>query len=328
MTFVSEIKWLLLIHQIPPKPAYFRAKILRRLQQIGAVPIKQSVYVLPQSDQTYEDMLWIFKEIISSGGEATISETSFLEGLSDEQIRAMFQAARNADYQRIAKEVRDLTESLNPKDGDRGLPAKQLHKLKKQFHHIVSIDFFTSPAAETARTVIANAESLLNKPPPGSRTGSSQNFKGRTWITRKGIYVDRISSAWLIHRFIDPNARFKFVSGKSYPPKPDEIRFDMSEAEFTHENDRCTFEVLREQCCPENPALVPIAEIIHDIDFKDEKFSRPETPGVKAMLTGVAAIRSDDDARLEHGSIILDGLYEYFLIQNSPENTKGVLRKE
>jgi hypothetical protein len=328
MTSVSEIKWLLLIHQIPPKPDYFRAKILKRLQQIGAVPIKQSVYVLPQSDQAYEDMLWIFKEITSGGGEATISETSFLEGLSDEQIRAMFQAARDADYQRIVRDARDLTESLNPKDGDRGSSAKQLHKLKKQFQHIVSIDFFTSPASETARVAIADVESFLNKPRSDSRTVSSQSFKGRTWVTRKGIYVDRISSAWLIRRFIDPDARFKFVAGKSYPPKPDELRFDMAEAEFTHENDRCTFEVLIARCCPDHPALVPIAEIIHDIDFKDEKFSRPETPGVKAMLSGIAAIRPDDDTRLENGSIILDSLYEYFVTQNSSEKTKGVLRQE
>jgi hypothetical protein len=313
MTTVYEIKWLLLIHQIPPKPDYFRAKILKRLQQIGALPIKQSVYVLPQSDQTYEDMLWIFKEIITGGGEATISEASFLEGLSDDQIKSMFQTARDADYQRITKEAHDLTTDPMKQDSDCKLSLKKLHKLKKQFQFIVSIDFFKSSASETAKAAIADVESFINGPRLESQTLSSQHFKGRTWVTRKGIYVDRISSAWLIRRFIDPGAQFKFVSGKSYTPKPDELCFDMAEAEFTHENDRCTFEVLRDRCCPGNPALIPIAEIIHDIDFKDEKFLRPEASGVRAMLSGIAAIRSDDDTRLEQGSVILDSLYEYFL---------------
>jgi len=312
MTSVSEIKWLLLIHQIPPKPDYFRVKIWRRLQQVGALPIKQSVYALPKNEQTYEDMLWIFREIISGGGEASMSEASFLEGLSDEQIKTMFQTARDADYQHIGEEVRALTKSLRKKDFDRESLTKQLHKLKKQFQQIVSIDFFKAAGCETARALIVEAEFLLKGSDSKSQSRSSRKIKGRTWVSRKGIYADRMASAWLIRRFIDSDAQFKFVSGKSYLPKADELRFDMAEAEFTHENDRCTFEVLREQFCPEHPPLVSIAEIIHDIDLKDGKFSRPETAGVAAMFLGVATLRADDETRLEHGIIILDSLYEYF----------------
>ena len=309
MTSVSENKWLLLIHQIPPKPDYFRVKIWRRLQQIGALPIKQSVYILPKNEQTYEDMLWIFREIISGGGEASLSEASFLEGLSDEQIIAMFNAARDAEYQRIADEVRVLTAQQSD---DRERFAKQLRKLKKQFQDSVSMDFFKAPGCASAQMLIAEAESLLKKAVrPECRVSSVQKIRGRTWVTRKGIYADRMASAWLIRRFIDSEARFRFVSAKSYIPEADELRFDMAQAEFTHEEDRCTFEVLKERFCPDNPALIPIAEIIHDIDLKDEKFSRSETAGITAMFSGIAT-RSDDEKRLEHGMLIMDNLYEYF----------------
>ncbi len=307
-----KIKWLLLIHQIPSKPDYFRVKILRRLQQIGALPIKSSVYVLPHNEQTEEDMLWIFKEIIGSRGEASLSEALFIEGLSDEQLTGMFQTARNADYQHIVKKTRDLTESFNRKECERKSLAGQFHKLKKQFQHIVSIDFFNAPASESAKAAVSEAEAFLKERPCESRFLPDQNINARIWVTRKGIYIDRIASVWLIRRFIDPNARFKFVSAKSYLPKENELRFDMADAEFTHENDLCTFEVLRERFCSEQPALIPIAEIIHDMDLKDEKFQRTETPGITAMFSGIVMLRTDDESRIEQGSVILDSLYEYF----------------
>src|SRR6267378_8706615 len=103
-----EMRWLLLIHQIPPKPDYFRVKIWRRLQRIGAVAIKNSVYVLPKSDQTLEDFQWIVREIVEGGGDASLCEAGFVEGLSDGQIEALFRAARDADYAAIADEARGI----------------------------------------------------------------------------------------------------------------------------------------------------------------------------------------------------------------------------
>ncbi len=102
-------------------------------------------------------------------------------------------------------------------------------------------------------------------------------LQGSVWVTRQGVHVDRIASAWLIRRFIDPEARFKFVPAKGYVPEPGELRFDMFEAEFTHEGDRCTFEVLLARAGLADPALAAIGEIVHDIDLKDAKFGREET---------------------------------------------------
>src|SRR5260370_22283041 len=140
----QEPRWLLLIHQIPPKPAYFRAKVGRRLQRIGAVAIKNSVYVAPLSEQSYEDLQWIAREIASEGGEATLCKATFVEGLRDDQIEALFHAARDAEYAQVADEAREITGGLPPRlarDDERreGLAA-DLARLRKRVTEIVAID--------------------------------------------------------------------------------------------------------------------------------------------------------------------------------------------
>lgn len=318
----TETRWLLLIHQIPPKPNYFRVKIWRRLQQVGAVAIKQSVYVLPKSEQTYEDLTWILKEITEGGGEALLSEAFFLEGLSNEQVEAMFQTARDADYKQIVEEAQSMAEAISQENiGSSKIISKiktQFSHLKRRFEYVVAIDFFGASGRGAAEGVIADIESRLrgirHETPVSIK--SVQKVRGRKWVTRKGIYVDRIACVWLIKRFIDQNARFKFVSSNKYRPKKDELRFDMFEAEFTHEGDQCTFEVMVQRFRLDDPAFAPIAEIIHDIDLKDEKFGRQEAPGLNLLFSGIAMAHEKDEERLERGSVILDQLYEYFRRQS------------
>ena len=134
----------------------------------------------------------------------------------------------------------------------------------------------------------------------------------RVWVTRQGVYVDRIASAWLIRRFIDPDARFRFVRAKGHVPQDGELRFDMFEAEFTHEGDRCTFEVLLARLDLNDKALTAIAEIVHDIDLKDAKFGREETGGIAHLITGLCQSSKDDAQRLARGAAVFDDLYEYF----------------
>ena len=138
------------------------------------------------------------------------------------------------------------------------------------------------------------------------------DLRGRTWVTRKGVHVDRIASAWLIRRFIDPEARFRFVPAKGYVPDTGELRFDMFEAEFTHEGDRCTFEVLLGRTGLSDPALSAIGEIVHDIDLKDEKFGREEAAGIRTLVAGICAPDREDDERIARGSAVFDDLYESF----------------
>lgn len=133
--------------------------------------------------------------------------------------------------------------------------------------------------------------------------------RGRVWVTRRDVHVDRIASAWLIRRWVDPDARFRFVEADGYRPARGEVRFDMFEAEYTHVGDACTFEVLASAFAPGDPALAVVAEIVHDIDCKEAKFGRPETAGVSRLIGGIAVRTSSDKARLERGFALFDDLY-------------------
>ena len=235
-SFVSSTQWLLLIHQIPPKPDYFRVKVSRRLKKIGARLLKNSVYVLPRSDEALEDFQWLAREIVADGGEATVCEASFIEGITDQELTAMFH----------------------------------------------------SPSA------------------PG---GTPNDYHGRTWVTRQGVKVDRMASAWLIKRFIDESARFKFVPARGYQASATDLRFDMYEGEFTHEGDACTFETLLARFSLDDPALRQIAEIVHDVDCKDEKFGRTEAAGFALVIEGIARTYKGDVERLERATPIFEDLF-------------------
>ena len=312
----SDAPWLVLIHQIPPKPAYFRVKVWRRLQALGAVAIKNSVYVLPRSDQTREDFEWVLREIVRDGGEASLCEASFVDGLRDDQIEPLFNAARDADYGQIAEEARRvgaLPHGPEIPEDQRAQGEADVARLSRRLADVIAIDFFGAPGREAAEGLLAGLETRMRSRGEGVASRQRvEDLRGRTWVTRKGIHVDRIASAWLIRRVVDPDARFKFVPAKGYRPERGELRFDMFEAEFTHEGDCCTFEVLVSRLGLDDRALVPIAEIVHDIDLKDSKFDRPETAGIDRLIAGMAMGHRDDESRLERGSAVFDDLYEYF----------------
>ena len=317
----NDGRWLLLIHQLPPKPDYFRVKVWRRLQRLGAVAIKNSVYVLPKNEQTQEDFQWMLREIVEGGGEASLCEARFVEGLSDDQVEALFQATRGAEYDQIAEEARRLSEIPLPvnqvKETRRTQLEIDLARLQRRLAEVVAIDFFGAPGREAAEGLVSGVAGRVRDKRLGKQTMTAtvsrrEDFQGKLWVTRKGIHVDRMASAWFIRRFVDSGARFKFVPPKGYKPLPDELRFDMFEAEFTHEGDRCTLEVLIQRTGINDPAVRPIAEIVHDIDLKDSKFGRQETPGIERLIAGIAMAHKDDETRLARGTAVFDDLYEYF----------------
>lgn len=335
--------WLLLIHSIPPKPDYFRVKIGRRLQRLGAAAIKNSVYALPNTDATYEDFQWLLREIIAGGGEASLCEASFMDGILDEGVRAMFDEARNADYRGVAAEARlvievmtQVLESAEQSADRRRHVAAELVKLHRRLKEIQAIDFFDAPERVPTQSVLSEVEAMLRPKKTVPRSGAGEQadgqtageaiglgsaFRGRTWVTRRGVHVDRIASAWLIRRFIDPDARFKFVAPKGYVAHAGELRFDMFEAEYTHEGSDCTFEILLKRFHLGDPALVAVAEIVHDIDYKESRFGREETAGVASLIHGIALPHTDDVARLESGSAVFDGLYHHFHALSRAERT-------
>lgn len=305
--------WLLLIHQIPPRPAYLRVKVGRRLQALGAAAIKNSVYALPRAEQAMEDFQWVRREIVSGGGEATVCEALFVEGHTDADVVALFTRARDADYAALAGEARVLARAAQRRRGaDEARPS--LFRLRKRLAEVIAIDFFGAPGREAVERLLAGIEARLRNPPaaaPGKAL-SAAGYRGRVWVTRRGVQVDRIASAWLIRRFIDPKGRFKFVAAGDYRPRPKEARFDMFQAEFTHDGDLCTFEVLLRRFGIDDPALRAVGEIVHDIDLKDAKFGRPEAAGLARLLAGIALRNAGDPARLAQGGAAFDALYESF----------------
>jgi hypothetical protein len=310
-------RWLLLIHQLPAKPAYLRVKVWRRLQALGAVPVKNAVHILPATAEAQEDFAWLRREIVDGSGEAMVCEARFVDGLSDREIRELFRQARDADYHALADEARALAAGLEAQTSSehRAEAQRQLARLKTHLGQVVAIDFFGASGREAVAGLLgglerelAGAEEALPPPPP-----ACGRLEDRIWVTRQGVQVDRIASAWLIRRFIDPKARFEFVPPKGYAPQPRELRFDMFEAEFTHQGDRCTFEVLLgDVLADDDPALQVIAEIVHDIDLKDGKFGHSETEGIRTMIAALCAACDDDAERLRRGAALLDDLYGYF----------------
>lgn len=316
----TEAKWLVLFHQIPPAPAYLRVKIGRRLARVGAIALKNSVYVLPRSEGALEDLHWVVQEILDGGGDVTLCEARFVEGLSDVEIEHRFQEVRGEDYAAITKEARGLAKGrrkvVRVGDAARSKLEADVARLERRVEEVAAIDFFHAPGREAAVSLVRSLrDRLVNAQKaagPSKETDSTERYVDKVWVTRTGIHVDRIASAWLIRRFIDPNASFKFVAAKGYEPEKDEIRFDMFDAEFTHEGDRCTFEVLVERLSIREAGVRALAEIVHDIDLKDSKFEHPETPGVAAVVAGLCALHREDELRLQSGSAVFDQLLRFF----------------
>ena len=324
----STAKWLLLIHQIPARPSYLRVKVRRNLQRLGAVPIKNSVYVLPNDQGLRPALKNLVKEIEAEKGDAFFCEANLLGGLIDQGVIHTFNDARDAEFSSIKSTAKETSSAFQKKSKLEPSALARLEekiaKLRRQFSQIVAIDFFSAPAREACESALNELEHRLHSSTTGTtviakKLVSPKDLKNRIWVTRQGIHADRMACAWLIRRFIDPEAKFKFVDYKNYKHKPKELRFDMVDAEFTHVGDSCTFEVLVDRMNLNDSALHKIAEIIHDIDIKDKKYQRGETSGIEHLIKGLVLTQAKDDGRLERSSQMFNDLYEYFKLNGTGE---------
>jgi hypothetical protein len=323
-------QWLLLIHQLPAHPAYQRVKLHRRLQAVGAVTVKKTVHALPRSDDALEDFLWTAKEIEAGGGEAIVCEAQLVHGVTDAQLRQQFDSARDAEYGALARDVRAALPGPRAKgrapDAAESVTRAGIARLCRRLAEIVALDFFGANGRAAAESALAELEAHMMRsekreskvPAPAAR--ALKDLRGKTWVTRRNVHVDRIACAWFIRRFIDAAARFKFVEPAGYTAARNELRFDMAEAEFTHRGDRCSFEVLLAESGLREPALQVIAEIVHDLDLKDGKFGRAETEGVRQLLSGITLSSESDKSRLERGATLFEDLYRS--LQRSPSRRR------
>ena len=314
-------RWLLLIHHLPPEPAYLRVKVRRQLERIGAIPVKRSVYAIPASEDALEDLRWLLQEIVRAGGEGSLAEATFVDGATHALLVERSREARSSAYLELVQAAAELDMALVEADaGSVGgavgaAVGSKARRLRSRLENLKQVDFFHAEGRQAADRAVADVVEAAQRgrgSEAPARTERASIGGGRTWVTRRGAKVDRISSAWLIKRFIDPRARFVFVDPDSFAHEPGMLRFDMFEGEFTHEGDGCTFETLLSRFGLEDPALRALAEIVHDIDCKDEKFQRPETPGVASVVDGIVRSHPDDWTRLARGSVLLDSLLEHF----------------
>ena len=339
----SAYEWMLLIHQLPPKPTNLRVGTWRKLQKLGAVSIKNSVYVLPFNEKTHEDFQWLKQEIETAGGEATVFQAGAVEGATDDEIVAAFRKARDEDYARLTAELDGLTGAIREQQrGGHLSPIRlgkyesELDKLHTELERVVSTDFFNAKGRPSARSAYERCQKAFRTSRNTNSTTGKTNvirgdaldrsrFQGKRWVTRRNLYIDRLASAWLIRHFIDSRPRFYFVAeGETVEGG---VPFDMFGAEFTHHGEDCTFETLIKRFgLDDDGALGQIAQIVHDIDLKDDKFNRLEAAGLNATVRGLSELLKDDRKLVQQCNVIFDGLYALLGV-NAGKGVEGAKRK-
>lgn len=321
----KQHEWILLIHQLPPKPTNLRVRTWRKLQKLGAVAIKNSVYVLPANEKTHEDFQWLKQEIESAGGEATVFQAGLVAGAADDEIIATFRKARDEEFAAITAALDGLTGAIRGQKRGKHLSAGRLaahetdiDKLHSQLEGIVANDFFNADGRVPALAAYERCQKAI-RAAPGPVTKNARStiksgtldlakYQGRRWMTRRNLHIDRLASAWLIRQFIDKRPRFYFVAeGETVEGA---IPFDMYDAEFTHHGEDCTFETMIKRFgLGASNGLREIAEIVHDIDLKDDKFHRLEAAGLNAIINGLSETLRNDRKLVQQTGIIFDGLY-------------------
>ena len=313
-------RWLLFVHQLPSHPSNLRVSTWRRLQQLGAIPLKQAVYVLPDTASAREDFEWLKTEVNGAGGDASVFAADNVDAWSDDPLVEEFRRSRQDAYAALARDAEGALKRAGARR-PRGARAPAIHRLLDIFRErltaIDSIDFFGSAGRDRVITLLEQLEghtmnaNRVTTTSTAATSGDLAAYQGRLWVTRPRPGVDRMASAWLIRRFLDPRARFAFVADRRSVPE-EGVPFDMYDVEFSHQGDGCTFETLCSVFGIRQPALSRIAAIVHDLDLKDGRFGAPECATVGAMIEGLQLAIHDDDALLAQGITLFDSLYRSF----------------
>jgi hypothetical protein len=316
----SAHRWLLFVHQLPSTPSNLRVKTWRRLQQFGAIPRKQSVYLLPDTPNTREDFEWLTTQVKAAGGDAEVFVGGPADTWSDDSLVEEFRRSRQDAYAALAKDVERSLQRIGkrPRGGRAPSLNRMLQGFRQRLAAIERIDFFGSAGRDRVAQLVGEFEKRASDradrrvpPPAAAAERKAETYHGRLWITRPRPGVDRMASAWLIRRFIDPQARFGFAADRHALPD-DSVPFDMFGVELSHHGDHCTFETLCGVFAIENAAVSRVAAIVHDLDLKDERFGAPEAPTVAAMIDGLQLANSEDDRLLAEGMTLFESLYRSF----------------
>jgi hypothetical protein len=322
----DQYTWLLIFYSVPSKPVSNRMKIWRKLAKAGAVQLKGSVYILPENEEHYEFFEWLISEVTSMGGDGAFAKVAQIETLKQNEIIALFNHQREQEYRGVERELEYFERKINSiRKGGRSQQAdkllEQLNKYVKEFEEIRKVDFFSAKAGVALGKRIGAVMSEIKDMTPSSQQEQSvvplikhadlDDYQGKVWVTRKNPFVDRMASAWLIKRFIDPKASFAFIDERDIASLDNTtVAYDVRGAAFTHVGDLCTFEVLVKSFGIKDKAVKRIAEIVHDLDVKDNKYHKPETAGVEDILAGIRKTAKNDTDGLERGMAVFEMLYQ------------------
>ena len=299
--------WLLLLYALPTHRNAARVNLWRKLKKFGAVQLKTSGYVLPDSPGHRERFQWLSKQIVDAGGEATLIRVAEIDGVSNQEMIGMFNDARAVDCKELAAGCQRLL--AKQKKAKRSNLAGEYARLKQRLDEIREVDYFNSPAVHAVQMLLQRLEKSAG--PKGESLPPKldpRRFAGKTWLTRPRPGIDRAGSAWLIQKFIDPKAKFVFAVDPS--SHPDALAFDMAGVEFSHQGEDCTFETLVKRFAINDQAVLAMAEMVHDADLEDDKFHRCECVGINAVLSGWARSEISDADLLTKGIECFEGLYK------------------
>ena len=311
------MRWLTLLTTLPPTPTRHRVGVWRKLQRMGAVRLRGAGWILPETPETTELFQWLVQEIQSVRGEATLLRVDRVEPMTDPEIAALFHKARSVEYQAVMQGCREILRHLDRYQANhrRSIPRLRgkLDGLKRELDRIQPIDYLKAPAGARAHSLWETAAKRLRaaetrpRATGGGRHRTSLPPRGSTWVTRPRPHIDRIASAWLIKRFCDPDAKFAFADAADAARKG--IPFDVLGADFGHHGEDCTFETVVKRFGIKDRRVTVIAEIVHEADLHDGKFTRNEAAGLDLAVNGLVEATPEDHELLERGMAIFEGLY-------------------
>lgn len=315
--------WLLFFYSIPSKPVSSRMKIWRKLAGAGAVQLKGAVYILPLTEEHYEFFQWLVSEVESLSGEAAFTSVKKIDSMPNKDIIELFVVRKEEEYQEVIRTVEGLETRMNSlRKGSRSQNLKslseQIARVSRGFEEVRKTDFFLPGKGNALRTRINTLNAalqdfsgaLLSKGIPAVAQKRLEDYQGRVWTSRKRPFVDRMASSWLIRRFIDRSASFYLVNEKDLVfVKKGHVTFDVSGGEFTHVGDLCTFEVLVKAFGIKDKTVRKVAEIVHELDVKDDKYNNAESRGIEEILSGLRKSVKDDTELLEKGMSVFEMLY-------------------
>jgi hypothetical protein len=295
--------WILLMFNLPVKKASERVEVWRKLKRYGALALQSGGHLLPNAPHTLEQFEWLAAVIRKYKGQASVLHVYSVDDCPDAELRRRFVDARSKDYEQLQSELKKLLKSRNR-------PASALGRVRKRFAEVSAIDFFNSPFRSRLEALLARAEKIGHPVLESGRQSLRvrKEYINRTWITRPRPGIDRVSSAWLISRFIDKNSKFIFDTDPTRHPEA--VPFDMFHGGgFGHRGDDCTFETLCQEFRIHDAKVQVIAQIVHDADLEDGKFGRTEGAGLDRVLVGWAKQDVSDDELLRRGMQLIEGLY-------------------